>query len=347
MKTICFSVVLSCMVILAQAQPIASNLVIGPGQMPNATKDKNGTIHMVYGKGDSILYVSSKDGRSFTTPSLIAVLPQLYSFATRGPQIAATINGLVVTACTQEGNIYAFYKGATRIWTKSQRVNDNPETAKEGLMALSADGLNVYAVWLNVKTSKGQTVQGARSKDGGLTWSKNLIVYDSPDGTVCECCKPSVIVHGNQVYVQFRNWISGNRDLYLAVSSDGGKSFRTAQKLGVGSWRLNGCPMDGGGLVLNKGVPLTVWRREAKIFAAVPGQQEKEIGEGRSPYVEVLGDRQVYTWTQNGEVVVVTQGGKTWVLGKGTQPQLKALNDNEVLCVWEGEKRIQASVVAL
>jgi hypothetical protein len=62
---------------------------------------------------------------------------------------------------------------------------------------------------------------------------------------------------------------------------------------------------------------------------------------------EVVGGRIVYTWTKDGAVVVVTPNGKTWVLGKGTLPQLKALNDKEVLCVWENEKQILASVVAL
>lgn len=347
MKTICFSAALFCMCLLAKAQPVVQNLTVGFGQMPNLTKDKNGTIHMVYGKGDSILYSSTSNGHTFTPPALVVVLPKLYSLATRGPQIAAASNGLVITACTQEGDIYSFCKTTSGIWTKPQQLN-SPETAKEGLMALSADGLNVYAVWLNVKLPKGQTVQGAQSKDGGLTWRKNRLVYDSPDSTVCECCKPSVAVHGNKVYVQFRNWLDGSRDLYLAASFNGGKTFNTAQKLGFGSWRLNGCPMDGGGLVLIKGVPLTVWRREAKIFAAIPGQPEKEIGEGRSPSLEVVGGRGIYTWTKDGAVVVATPGGKTWVLGKGrTQPQLKALNDTEVLCVWEEEKRILATVVAL
>ncbi|MEJ7682118.1 MAG: sialidase family protein [Segetibacter sp.] len=101
--------------------------------------------------------------------------------------------------------------------------------------------------WL-LKSPKGQNVYGAKSVDGGKTWSKNILVYESPDSTVCECCKPSVTMKGNNVYVMFRNWLNGSRDLYVIKSSDGGKSFAQAQKLGKGSWKLNGCPMDGGGL---------------------------------------------------------------------------------------------------
>src|SRR5919199_1471209 len=69
--------------------------------------------------------------------------------------------------------------------------------------------------------------------------------------------------------MMFRNWINGNRDLYLITSSNNGKTFGQAQKLGVGNWKLNGCPMDGGGLAVNKnGTAETVWRREGKIYAS-------------------------------------------------------------------------------
>lgn len=115
------------------------------------------------------------------------------------------------------------------------RVNDVDEIAKEALMGLSADGLKVFAVWLAVKNPKGKNVYGAKSTDGGMTWSKNLLVYASPDSTVCECCKPSVAIKGKNIYVMFRNWLKVKRDLYLAKSSNGGKSFENAQKLGVGN----------------------------------------------------------------------------------------------------------------
>ena len=51
-----------------------NNLVIAKGKMPNIVRDRNNNIHIVYGSGDSIMYISSKDGISFTTPALIAVL---------------------------------------------------------------------------------------------------------------------------------------------------------------------------------------------------------------------------------------------------------------------------------
>jgi hypothetical protein len=220
--------------------------------------------------------------------------------------------------------------------------------AKEGLMALSAGGLSAYAVWLGVRKQKGQNVYGAKSVDGGKTWTKNILVYASPDSTVCECCKPSVAVKGNNVYVMFRNWLNGNRDLYLINSPDGGKSFGQAEKIGNGSWKLNGCPMDGGGLAIDKsGTPETVWRREGKIYAATSVLSEKEIGEGRSCSIETINDKNIYAWTENGNVIVLKPSGMKINLGKGSLPLMKAINNEKVICVWENEKEIHVSVFEL
>jgi hypothetical protein len=322
-------------------------LVIAKGQMPNMTRDKSNTLHMVYGNGDSIMYMSTKDGKSFTSPSLVAVLPNLMASAMRGPQISFADNGLVITACTNQGNIYCYKEELSGKWTKIKRINDENESAKEALLAVGADGLNVYAIWLGVKNPKGQNVYGSKSNDGGKTWAKNILVYASPDGTVCECCKPSVAVHGNKVFVMFRNFISGNRDMYLIKSTDGGRNYEQATKLGKGSWKLSGCPMDGGGLVINKkGNPETVWRREGDIYTAA-GISEKKIGEGRGCSMETVNNKNIYAWSEGGNVVVLKPDGTKIISGKGSLPLLKALNANQVICVWENEKEVHGMLIDL
>ncbi|MBS1738246.1 MAG: exo-alpha-sialidase [Bacteroidetes bacterium] len=325
-----------------------ADFVIANGQMPDIVKDKNDHLHLVYGVGDSIMYTSSSNkGISFSSPSLVDVLPGLFSFATRGTQVSATDHGVIITACTSKGNIYSYYKDDGK-WKQGARVNDVDTVAKEGLMALSADGENAFAIWLDLRGNKKNKIYGAKSNDGGKSWSENQMIYTSPDTTVCECCKPSVIMKGNHVYVTFRNWLNGNRDLYLIQSSDGGGSFGQAQKLGTGSWKLNGCPMDGGGLAINQnGEVQTVWRRKNTIFAAIPGEPEKEIGEGRDCALEIVDNKNIYTWTEKGEVVLMNHNGEKKVLGKGSQPVLKGLDKDHVICVWGNEKQIHASIVEL
>jgi hypothetical protein len=85
-----------------------------------------------------------------------------------------------------------------------------------------------------------------------LTWSKNLMIYESPAGTICECCHPSAAIDSEgQVLVMWRNWLAGSRDMYLVRSRDG-LTFSKPEKLGSGTWKLNACPMDGGGLAASQ-----------------------------------------------------------------------------------------------
>ena len=325
-----------------------SDTVIADGQMPNLAKDNLNQIHLVYGSGDSILYSFSHDhGNTFSKPSLISILTGLAASHMRGPQIAATSNGLVVTACTNSGNIFSYTSDGDGGWTPGSRVNDVDTVAKENLMALGADGNNAFAVWLDLRDGHNKLF-GARSTDGGKTWSKNNIVYSSPDSTVCECCKPSVMVKGEDVYVMFRNWLNGNRDLYLINSSNAGVSFGQAQKLGNGSWPLNGCPMDGGGLALNKnGKPETVWNREGIIYACQPEKEEKKLGEGKNCTMESVNGKNVYAWVEDGNVILMKPQGMKKNLGKGQLPVLKATNKEHILCVWEKDKQIHKAVLEL
>jgi hypothetical protein len=228
-------------------------------------------------------------------------------------------------------------------------VNDEDRVCKEGLMALSAYGNNAFAVWLDLRGNQKNKIYGAKSMDGGKTWAKNFLIYASPDSTVCECCKPSVSMQGNNVYVMFRNWLNGDRDLYLVQSTDGGNRFGKAQKLGTGSWKLDGCPMDGGGLAIAAdGVAQTVWRRQNKIYAATPGTVEKEIGEGKGCAIEIVNGKNIYAWTDaNGDIVCLLPDGTRKIAGRGSLPRLKAVSDDKVICVWEENKNIKSSLLKL
>src|SRR6476659_9241941 len=84
-------------------QPVDRNdIIVANGQMPNLVKDKQDNLHLVYGSGDSILYMYSADrGKTFSKPSLISILPELAASHSRGRQITATTSGLTVLACNE------------------------------------------------------------------------------------------------------------------------------------------------------------------------------------------------------------------------------------------------------
>lgn len=95
------------------------------------------------------------------------------------------------------------------------RVNDKADSAREGLHAMAAgkDG-SLWCVWLDLRFKKSE-IYAARSIDGGESWEPNIRVYQSPDGSVCQCCHPSVIVQGTKLVIMFRNLLSGHRDMYV------------------------------------------------------------------------------------------------------------------------------------
>ena len=335
------SVIVSGALAFTHDDTIFGDTVIAAGQMPQLAVDGSGKLNMVYGSGDSILYISSTNGgRTFSKPVLVARLPKLMASHTRGPQIAVTAHGLLITACTTPGNIYAYVKNGPGKWELTGKVNDRDTTAKENLISLAADGDHAFVAWLDLRDGHNK-IYGSRSVDGGKTWKKNEMVYASPDKTVCECCKPSVAMSGKNVYIMFRNWLAGNRDLYITRSSDGGQKFTKAEKLGKGSWPLKGCPMDGGGLALNrKGQPETAWNRKGTIYYCQPGKPEQALGQGRSCSIESVNGKNVFAWVDNGEIIVMKPQGIKHNLGKGQLPVLKAVDKELVVCVWENNKQI-------
>ncbi|HMC87453.1 MAG TPA: hypothetical protein VKI61_18145, partial [Chitinophagaceae bacterium] len=76
-------------------------------------------------------------------------------------------------------------------------------------------------------------------------------------------------------------------------------------------------------------------------------QKEIAIGAGRGCTIETVNNKNVYAWTQNGEIVIRKPQGMKISLGKGQLPILKRINDDHVLCVWENDKQIHTQIVSL
>ncbi|MVM37686.1 exo-alpha-sialidase [Spirosoma sp. HMF3257] len=334
------------MVNLLIGPPSVTTRQVGKGRHPSIAVDPIGKVHVVYGLGEVILYTSSRDGEQFDEPLRIDSLPGLHLGASRGPQIAATDRSVVITAIDKAGNIWAYtLVRATGKWQKKIRVNDIAEIAKEGFVALAAGPNNDYtAVWLDLRGDKRNKIVGSRSTDGGQTWLPNHVLYQSPDGTVCECCQLSVVNEGKHVAILFRNFLSGARDMYLLKSRDGGLTFGKPEKLGEGTWMLKACPMDGGGLFMSAdGNVSTVWRRNDKLFTARPGQSETELATGKNAKIVT---------TAKGDYIAFQQDGQVWsmspsqtqpsVISAGGYPKLAVMPKNRILCLWEEEGSVRA-----
>ena len=296
-------------------------------------------VALVFGSGHAVMFARSNDsGATFSKPVMVADVPSLALGRHRGPRVAIAGKTLLVSAIAipSDGNLRVWRStDEGKNWSKPITVNDETGSAREGLHALAADEAgHVAAVWLDLR-AKGTRLYGAFSNDAGATWSKNLLVYESPGGTICQCCHPSLAALGKgQFAVMFRNAVGGNRDLYLLRVRDG-RVESQAEKMGVESWALDACPMDGGGVATAGGKILTAWRRGQDVFLAEPGKPETRLGTGMDVALALGRGKTYAAWTRAGAVESWV-GGKTEVLGTaGAFPVLVALPDGGALAAWE------------
>ena len=288
-----------------------------------------GIVALAFGAAEKILVATSADGgKTFGQPVLVASDPDKPMLGRhRGPRIAITAKALVVTA-HRGGELVAWRSmDLGKTWSKPARVNDVPSAAREGLHSTTSlpDG-TLAATWLDLR-EKGMRLYAATSRDHGATWAKNVPVYVSqePAGHICECCHPTIAADGQgQLHVMWRNWLGGSRDMYFATSTDGGRTFGKADRLGEGTWKLQACPMDGGGMAIDEGgAVVTTWRRENTIYYASPGRGERSLGEGKDPAIGISGRNVWISWTKAGSLYAWTATSlEAKVIGTGAYPQM-------------------------
>ena len=320
-------------------------------RQPQVAVNPSGVIHLVYGRGNAIFSTASTDfGKTFSAPVQVAQVGTLALGMRRGPRVVATENAVVVTAIAgtkgkgSDENLLAWRStDGGKTWRGPVQINGVAASAREGLhhTAAALDG-SLYCVWLDLRHDK-MEVYGAASKDGGASWQGERLVYRSPDGAVCTCCQPQCAYdHAGTLHVMWRNDVGGNRDMYLISSPDNGKSFGKAVKLGKGTWPLDRCPMDGGGLApTGDGKLVTVWRRDKELFRCVPGQPEKLLGRGEQAWAAAGPDGTYLVWLAErpGAVLALVPGaGRPIQLAKkGRDPVVasSASGAGTAVAAWE------------
>lgn len=319
-------------------------------RQPQLFVSSEGVVHLTFGDGNRIYYASSKTSSplKFSDPVKVAETPNLALGMRRGPRVAASGKTVVISAISgtrgrgRDENLLAWQStDAGENWQPPATVNDAPAAAREGLHAMVVgDGAFVCA-WIDLRT-KLSDIRVATSTDG-KKWSPNVIAYQSPSGRVCECCQPSLALDDKgRLHLLWRNSLDGFRDIYRSVSKDGGRSFEPAVKLGSGSWTLNACPMDGGGIAARGGRVDTVWRRERIVYATF-GNDEKEVrfGDGEQPCIAPSSEGSVVVWLKRRPGELLLRGekdSKARVIAENAiDPVAAATSDGRgVVVAWEG-----------
>jgi len=311
------------------------------GVQPQVAVAPSGRIHVVFGKDNAIFHTTSPDGRTFSPPVKVSELEKLALRMRRGPRVSATDKLVLVTAISHpDGTLHAWTSANTGgTWKESAPLNTAAKSAREGLHAMAGDGRGLVAVaWLDLR-DKGTELWSRVPRDGGATWGAETRVYASPDGHICECCHPSLATGPKgEIAALWRNWLGGSRDMWLAVSRDGGKTFAGAQKLGVGTWKLNGCPMDGGAVAFaGDGQPLAVWRREKTIFASATPTGEDRLSDFGLQPVTQAGSRGVVTvWEERGGLMLKRgEAAPAQLSASGRAAALAAMPDGGAVTAWE------------
>jgi len=301
--------VLSLFTPLTSAAPVEILLPELRGALqPQVAVAPSGRIHVVFGKDNAVFHTTSPDGRTFSSPVKIGELDKLALKMRRGPRVTATDKLVLVTAISHaDGNVHAWTSADTgKTWKETAPLNTVPKSAREGLQSLAGDGRGlVAAVWLDIR-GKGKELWGRISHDGGATWDTDASIYQSPEDHVCQCCVPNVAISSTgEIAAMWRNWLGDSRDLYLASSRDG-RTFSPAQKLGTGTWKFNGCPMDGGSLTFAPaGNWLAVWRRERTVFASNTSTPEKQLAANAAqPVTAYAGKTPLVLWETNGALIL-------------------------------------------
>ena len=307
--------------VYAQATASPSAHVGGDDHKVPPAESKKHKGHQRGGRAGDVFVACSKDGgATFAAPVKVAHVPQLMLGNRRGPRIATVGDRITVTVVALELVAFSSSDGGAT-WNGPVTINDVPSSAHEGLhdLAGSRDG-ELFATWLDLRNGK-MELWAATSKDAGRTWGKNEQVYKSPDKSICECCHPNAVfdAEGN-LAVMWRNSIEGARDMWLMTRARGASRFTPARKLGEGTWKINGCPHDGGTIVaLGGGKFGAAWQRAGEVFLIGAEGPEVRLGKGRQPAAVASGNGTIVIWQEGTDLVSVRDS-------RTEQPTRKAID---------------------
>jgi len=268
------------------------------GIQPQVALDNQGTLHLIYYKGDAkggdIFYVTSKDaGNTFSAALRVNGVSEsaVAAGTIRGAQLALGPGGQVHVAwngsakakprgpLNPEQAADSPYNGTPMLYARlnARRTAFEPERnlmqhtfALDGGGSIAADRAgNVYVAWHGStngapKGEGGRRVWLAVSRDGGTSFAPETAVSDISTGA-CACCGLRIFVdRANRVSILYRSARDVvNRDIYLLTSKDQGKTFRSTM---LHPWNIGACPMSSMHFADVSASMLGAWETQEQVY---------------------------------------------------------------------------------
>jgi hypothetical protein len=306
------------------------------GIQPQIVTDDQGTLHLLYFKGDAsagdLFYARQSRGEAGFGRSLRVNGRAASAMAVgtiRGGQLAIGENGRIHVAWNGPEPKGGDHMMAPMLYT---RLNDDgtafePErdiiTRARGLDgggSLAADGRgNVYVTWHapkpgNTEGEAGRAVFVAHSQDGGRSFAPERIAIEQATGA-CGCCGMKTFADGlGNLFISYRGaLLAGYRDQLLLVARDSRLDFHIALRH---PWKVAACPMSSTSFARTGDSVLAAWETNGQVFWSLLDHQ----GQPPSPPVapSALGKNPkhpVVVGSPRGEILLVWTEGTGWAKG--------------------------------
>jgi hypothetical protein len=129
-----------------------------------------------------------------------------------------------------------------RTWTAPTLLANDSRVGTHSFVdvQLNRDGQPVFS-WLDNRDGH----MGVRA--AVLSSAHGVDANSTVDGVTCECCRPALFADSSgTLWLAYRDLLPGNvRDIALAQSRDGGRTFRPRGLVASDGWKLQGCPDSG------------------------------------------------------------------------------------------------------